>query len=341
MGPPAADEIEVTVVGPGFGESVLIHLGFGEWFIVDSCWDSYADRPAALSYLEQINVEAAVQVKGILATHWHDDHIGGISELLSTCSEAQFICAAALAKPEFLQLASLFNKNPSAVGSSGVTEIRKVFDLLHRRYQRPKYAIADRPIFTRMNLSRLARITALSPCDAEYHRFLGAVASLIPTAGETKYRCPDLNPNDLSVATWVKIEKIDVLLGADLEEHGEINRGWSAVLASADRPNGTALLFKVAHHGSLTGHHPGIWTSLLIPKAHSVLTPWNRGAKLPTKSDCDRLAGLSSKSFATSQATKRQFRTNKPSAVTKSIREANIKIVHAEPPRGLFSSVEG
>ena len=47
---PAKDEIDVVVVGPGFGESILLHIGDGDWIVVDSCLDSYAGRPAALVF---------------------------------------------------------------------------------------------------------------------------------------------------------------------------------------------------------------------------------------------------------------------------------------------------
>jgi hypothetical protein len=37
---PNRDEIDVIVVGPGFGESILVHIGDGDWIIVDSCLDA-------------------------------------------------------------------------------------------------------------------------------------------------------------------------------------------------------------------------------------------------------------------------------------------------------------
>jgi hypothetical protein len=57
---PFENEIEVTVFGPGFGESILMHLGKNCWAIVDSCIDKATKNPAALSYLEQIGVDASV-----------------------------------------------------------------------------------------------------------------------------------------------------------------------------------------------------------------------------------------------------------------------------------------
>jgi len=37
--PPEADVVEVSIFGPGKGESVLIHLGNGKWIMIDSCID--------------------------------------------------------------------------------------------------------------------------------------------------------------------------------------------------------------------------------------------------------------------------------------------------------------
>src|SRR5262249_40499519 len=48
---PDNSEIDVVVVGPGFGECILIHIGDGDWIIVDSCLDNSSGRPAALFFL--------------------------------------------------------------------------------------------------------------------------------------------------------------------------------------------------------------------------------------------------------------------------------------------------
>lgn len=37
--PPAADEIEFSLFGPGYGEAVAVHLGDGTWLLIDSCID--------------------------------------------------------------------------------------------------------------------------------------------------------------------------------------------------------------------------------------------------------------------------------------------------------------
>ena len=99
--PPEAGEFELTLFGPGYGESIVLHVGDGVWVIVDSCIDN--DRaPRALRYLEGIGIDPAQAVALIVATHWHDDHIRGMGRLVDACSQAAFCCAAALCQKEFL-----------------------------------------------------------------------------------------------------------------------------------------------------------------------------------------------------------------------------------------------
>ncbi len=93
--PPAVNEIEVTLFGPGYGEAIAIHLGEGSWLLVDSCIDPYSNEPASGIYLEKIGV-AADQVCAIVSSHWHDDHVRGISRLAARHPDADFVISALL-----------------------------------------------------------------------------------------------------------------------------------------------------------------------------------------------------------------------------------------------------
>jgi hypothetical protein len=288
-------------------------------------------------YLDSLGVDLQRAVKLILATHWHDDHIGGMSELVAACKSAQFACSAALTKDEFLQIVQIFNKRPLIKNSSGLTEIQKVLLELKSRSQIPKFVGADRPVMrlgaTKAGTTPICELTALSPSDREFQRFLEAMGQLVPQAKTTKRRFPSPVPNDLSVAAWLRVKSLHILLGADLEERGVPDRGWTAVLNSLTRPTGTASVFKVAHHGSVTGHHDGIWTDLLDELPVAVLAPWSRGSKLPTKEDCDRILGLTTAAYSSSRSVAPPIRP-RSSAVTRTLREAGITIRDAEPPTG-------
>ena len=50
---PDSEEIELTLLGPGYGESIVLNVGEGVWVVVDSCVNSDG-RPKALAYLDSI-----------------------------------------------------------------------------------------------------------------------------------------------------------------------------------------------------------------------------------------------------------------------------------------------
>jgi hypothetical protein len=74
---PAPDELEVSLFGPGYGECVLVHLGLGEWLIIDSCVNQYEGGNPALDYLKSLAIDPAEAVRLIVASHWDDDHVHG------------------------------------------------------------------------------------------------------------------------------------------------------------------------------------------------------------------------------------------------------------------------
>ena len=60
----------------------------------------------ALWYFDGRGVDPARAVRLIVASHWHDDHIRGLGELVSRCPEADFGCANALGSREFMSVAA-------------------------------------------------------------------------------------------------------------------------------------------------------------------------------------------------------------------------------------------
>ncbi len=98
---PAADQFEVSIFGPGFGECAVVHIAHGAWVIVDSCSDPRDPSTCVPeAYLRTLGVDFR-QVQLIVATHWHDDHVRGIGRMVEVCREAKFSCARALVQNEF------------------------------------------------------------------------------------------------------------------------------------------------------------------------------------------------------------------------------------------------
>jgi len=335
---PRIDQVEVTLIGPGYGESAVLHLGNDNWVVIDSCIDSQTGQPAAISYLEQIAVDPATAVKLVVATHWHDDHIGGMGALLSRCAQAKFCCSSALGRREFLGYVRRFQPGAMIAGGSGVREIDQVTKLLAKQLKAAVAASANKRVYRlparESGHGQECEVWALSPSDAQYEKFLFEIGSLVLEPGELKRRAVAQRPNHLSVVTWVQVGDLALLLGADLEETRDAGTGWSVIVTSAERPQGKAAVFKVAHHGSANAHSDAVWQMMLVEEPFAVLTPWSRAGGLPTAADARRIDELTPNAYSTARLRPSRGRT-RSAAVEKTLRDAGIRIRRAEPPTGV------
>jgi Metallo-beta-lactamase superfamily len=302
--PPRADEIEVSIFGPGFGESVVVHAGEGRWFVIDSCLDRRAGKPkpSALLYFDEICVDPATSVDLILATHWHDDHVAGIDQVVQASPNAKFWCSDALRSDEFLALLDLRLTRRDIKFSSGADYISRVVDLIGPSFN---FAIGGMRLHQQTliisGISIPVEVWSLSP--SQYESFIAKrnLGTLVTGPAGPQTRIPDRNPNHASVVSAVLIGNCHILLGADLEEPGDSRLGWSAVLSNPGRPRHLqATVFKVPHHGSVTAHHDGIWRQLIASVANAAVTPWTLGNNLlPRRTDVDRICQLASAAYVT------------------------------------------
>lgn len=301
---PAADQIEVTLIGPGYGECVVIHFGGGRWGIVDSCIDGGSSEPAALVYLSSIGVTVENAVDLIVATHWHDDHIRGLSRIVELCPNALFCSSSAWKKEEFVALLSSYNHAIFAECTSGVREAYKIYTVLAERTKRPKLAISDRLIFNlpanESGHGNPCKFTTLSPCDKQIEDFYCEIATLMPALKGTIKRCSSQSPNHSAVVALIEIGLEAILLGSDLEETSDQEKGWSVIVKSTTRPPAKARIFKIPHHGSYNAHNDAVWGSMLQTSPIGILTPYNRGYKLPSDKDIKRILYLAPDSYSTS-----------------------------------------
>lgn len=299
---PASDEIEISVFGPGFGEAIAVHVGDGAWLLVDSCLEPESKLPASHHYFQQIGVSAS-QVKAIVASHWHDDHVRGIAQLADFYPEADFLISSALNDKE----ATAFLVAHSNSVARGLTRgTNELFDVLKKR----EFVI---PVQQRSSILELAaggrnvRVTALSPVPAAFAQSIKHFAQYLPNenGGSPVNQAPELKPNLEAVAIHIDFDGDAALLGSDLEE--DHLYGWSAIVSDAwctARRRGSA--YKVAHHGSQTGEHAEIWGSLLEQFPSISMTPFNLGnVKLPTDDDKARIRSKSEEAFISSGASKR------------------------------------
>jgi hypothetical protein len=309
---PQPYELEISVFGKGLGECIAVHYGDGNWAIVDSFIEDKLKEPIALQYLSNIGVEAKTAVRFVIATHWHSDHIRGLPALVDYCDAAQFVCSPAYRAKPFRLMIEAYKTN-GFLDDAKLRDLYDTFKILAERKLRTgtgvlKSAVENlRIIRYDLACGIEAEIWALSPSSARQQQALLEIASLFDDSGADLPLAPLQNENDLSVAAWVRVGSAISLLGADLEENGNPDEGWSAVVASQARPPEPGSNYKVSHHGSITGHHDEIWSTLLTDSPVVAVTPFSRLRNpLPKKRDAERILSFTSEAYLASRPRFRQ-----------------------------------
>jgi hypothetical protein len=228
----------------------------------------------------------------VVATHWHDDHIKGLSAVFRAASRARFVCAAALDVDEFFTMVQTHDERAASGDySSGVREMRAILNELDERGAHVNFAFQD----TLVARVAGAAIYALSPSSATCARAYRLFRPyLIP--GTATIPRPDRN--DLSVVLWIESGEQLILLGGDLEGTGDAGMGWQAIHTALVPAGRQASVFKIPHHGSAGADHPDTWRRLLDEDVPALLTPFTRLADpLPTSADRERINEATSRAF--------------------------------------------
>lgn len=321
---PALHEVEISVFGPGIGECVVVHLGDGDWLVVDSCRDRSSGRPVALDYLRTLNVEVSTRVQMIVASHWHDDHIDGLDELLDEAPNARFVNSAAHELKDIVRLTQLSAKTPLASATRTYEKILQILASRKHAGERraavgPVMALANRTLLSLTSPTRPfpAEVFSLSPADGVMHLAKQETTSALASI-EQKRRPVRQGANQLCIVLMLKLGPFTALLGADMENvHGN-TEGWNAIIHSQERPSGTASYFKIPHHGSSNADAPGCWTHLLSTNPISVVTAYSP-SRLPKASDINRICNSTNLAYLTSDLANTGIPRRAP-AVDKTVR---------------------
>ncbi|MFJ8799997.1 MBL fold metallo-hydrolase [Streptomyces sp. NPDC102487] len=282
--PPAPDVFEVSLFGPGKGESVVVHLGARRWIVVDSCRNQRTRVAAALDYLRGIGADLTTEVLTVVATHAHDDHFDGIAEVVEACPAATIVTSHALMNREFFALVEAERDIAGITNTAAYREYRRIFEIIEQRRKStgkmPGRLAEENKVLLNLPASGEAppvKVTALSPSEYGVVRAREALAKdqLFRLGERTRRSVYD--PNEASVALWVSSGTVNVLLGADILK-GPAGCGWGAVLESSFSPPEPATLYKAAHHGSKTSHHDGLWSDLLGDGPTVLIAPFRLGS---------------------------------------------------------------
>lgn len=280
------NECEVIVFGRGVGESILVRLSKSRWFAIDSCLDPITKKPVSLEYLNAINVDLE-NVENILISHWHDDHVRGISKLVDSCPNAKVIISEVMTTTELLTLMELQKSHKTMLEkiTTGIEEMQAVLEFLKSKNAFPSFATVNKIIFNDGN----DKMWTLSPSEKETYNGKIAFQKLIPNDKSPKKRIPLLQPNHCAVVSFFESGEISFALGSDLENSNDQDCGWDGILKNNQILNNKKLAFlKIAHHGSANAHNQQLWDNFLIDNISTALTPYNR-SHIPKNEDILRI----------------------------------------------------
>ncbi|EPR5818766.1 MBL fold metallo-hydrolase [Escherichia coli] len=291
---------ETIVFGKGIGESIVVRLGLNEWMIIDSCLNDNK-RPAALDYLKEKGVNPQDEVKLIVISHFHDDHIKGIAEIINSCKNAKVVISAALNTSEFRGYINALSVNGEDMAKT--KEINKVMSLFYDLHKNDRLVHAKKDCIL-FKSSENIQVHSLSPSDMDITNSdleFANSTKLSSNFSEIAMSAKLVNPNHYCVVIRIcspTSENNEVLLGADLEVSK--NTGWNSVCNAINRPEpNLAGIFKLPHHGSQTGFHEETWNKLIKKDPISILTTYDKSS-LPRQDMIDLYKSKSSALYCTS-----------------------------------------
>lgn len=316
-----ADELEVTTIGAGSqaGESIVIHLGDGKWAIIDSCKSSHG-IVLPLQHLISLGVNLD-NVDKIVCTHWHQDHIGGLTQVIKECKNAEFYFPLVGQGNNYLRL---LYKGDEAQSKSSVWH--EFIECLQTSEKMQYFSGSDKLIYDSCTGIQLF---TLSPSDAMVDKMLKIMAQYnSDNADYSKINDNILPPNMGCSALLLVTPDGNILLGADLEANRDSNAdvescvgkceacsdfGWCNVhLHSNTFRKRSFSYFKLPHHASKTGYCDAVWSEHRGEEVISVSTVFinNAGVKLPQKNMLEKYRSLCNSMYLTSRGPRAKDRGN-------------------------------
>lgn len=261
--PSSPKEAEVTLIGgtAGYGESVVVRYGENEWAIVDSCIDSITQTCLPVAYLKDLGVDIETQVKYVICTHWHDDHIRGLHNVLEACSSEVTFCVA-IASEKLSFLYEIHRSNLYEPDRGVRKELILAMDVVKDKGIKVKRLLQDLPVFKTATCS----CVALSPSQKELDGFYNELAYATSELGQVLTQKEKLKTipvaeietaEDISEEVFESLEgKVDVdsaiISENDIQELNILKES-----AKRSKPNindrSVALLFTICGHHAVLG----------------------------------------------------------------------------------------
>src|SRR5690606_6926504 len=153
--------------------------------------------------LKKINVDFS-NVILIVCTHWHNDHIKGLSKILLLCPNCEFCFSAVNDLDKFLLLCELDYAKTLKGSKSSTNEFAKCLEIINIRGNYFIRAQSNLLIKSFNENNCKFELFALSPSPKTLHDFDGEISQLITEFGKRNTAIINKSPNDKSVALLLK-----------------------------------------------------------------------------------------------------------------------------------------
>ena len=303
---PKLNELQICVFGPGYGESILLHIPFVGWGIIDSCEVKINKKPVVLPlqyFLEAVEDNEFPELSFVILTHPHEDHYKGLDKTIATYpGTIKRICRYNGVGIRELKEYLISQKLVHNEQLPGLIDVFKASDIAKKNGAQERFLseLTDVFAYNDIDIEGFGKtniaLKALSPSAGSAKKYTEMLYKTFPKIGEPLKFANDSAHNLISVCLLLMIGDLQVLFSSDVEDHPSEEIGWKCIVKNNDCPNLWTNLVKVAHHGSISGFNDSVW------KAHksrfkplSIVTPFVKGNNyMPGSEDLDRYKKVSS-----------------------------------------------
>lgn len=254
--------LELHVLGPGFGESIVIKTPTGKWGIIVAYRDSKS--LSSLAYLQSLRV---AELSFLCWTHPDEDHSSGLLETIKAFNGniEHFWMFSGQSQDGLFSLLDLATRKKFKTRRSWWSE-------LFEEVSKLKTVANYRLVQTGLELLEDGglTITSLAPADEMIDTYNQRLSKLLENPGKSLRQ----HNNDISVAILLSYGSLRVVLGGDVTK-----LGWSTALSRLSGASQVVEMVKASHHGSETDYSTEFWTRYqgVQGATEIVVTPYNRG----------------------------------------------------------------
>ena len=302
-----SDTIEIHFFGSVEGESIVIRMPQDNYGVIDCFNKSFPSKDGneTLNFLKSRNVKS---LEFLAITHFHYDHVMGISQLIEHFQEIKYIWRPAAMNGA--QLRSLVSSEELVARIHGSTkasrlaaELRKIFSLIGERVRSEKtmldHAKLSLPLYPKKagkNDNTDVTITCIAPSSSEINAFEKCLANCFDSEQKMLQKIPSELHNRTSLGLLIKSKNTRLILGGDVEK-----ANWKE--AHKEYKDDMDVDFvKISHHGSRNGYCVGLWEAFSkSSKPTSVFSVYS-SRKLPKQVALDHIRDYTSGIFTPSKS---------------------------------------